>query len=171
MNALKDVSSPVAAIIYSAEPLWGAGADFSLHSIQPVTFSVVTFRSVAQWQRGGDLQRVSIWLHGVPARSHFCPLQRAVITLDVTADGARSCCIFHSASLGLQSRFDWIKLHLRQLSLSPIDAGLAYFLLGERWGTLGWFGAGALPFCPSFFVSCPALVWLLKAVPSLVTAE
>jgi drug/metabolite transporter (DMT)-like permease len=25
MNALKEVSAPVAAIIYSAEPLWGAG--------------------------------------------------------------------------------------------------------------------------------------------------
>ena len=30
MNALKDVSSPVAAIIYSAEPLWGAGAESQL---------------------------------------------------------------------------------------------------------------------------------------------
>ena len=30
MNALKDVSAPVAAIIYSAEPLWGAGLAYCL---------------------------------------------------------------------------------------------------------------------------------------------
>lgn len=30
MNALKEVSAPVAAIIYSAEPLWGAGLAYCI---------------------------------------------------------------------------------------------------------------------------------------------
>ena len=63
-----------------------------------------------------------------------------------------------SVGFGLQRRFDWFKLPTRRLSLSPNDAGLAYFLLGERWGTLGWFGAGALPSFLSIFSSCFGLL-------------